>query len=188
MHGNTDAVNTFTNAVRCLYAFGADPDIKVHRGASAPLMKPAKHDPEIHGPDGLGGVEGLPDASHPEVAKRLEESSRAPNAIEGMAAAVRWGLENVEERGKLTIVSTGPMTNVALFVSVYRELLEGVEEFVFMGGGVGVGNRSATAGALACVFPDTKYANSNVTEYNILCDRTNHTVLRAQPRNLTPSS
>jgi uridine nucleosidase len=52
-----------------------------------------------------------------------------------------------------TIVSTGPMTNVALFVSIYPDLLVGVREFVFMGGGVGIGNRSAVA------------------EYNILCDR-----------------
>jgi uridine nucleosidase len=38
-------------------------------------------------------------------------------------------------------------------VSAYPDLLAAVEEFVFMGGGVGMGNRSAVA------------------EYNILCDR-----------------
>lgn len=40
------------------------------------------------------------------------------------------------------------MTNIALFVSVYPELMEAVEQFVFMGGGVGLGNRSAVAGRL----------------------------------------
>jgi uridine nucleosidase len=45
------------------------------------------------------------------------------------------------------------MTNIALFASVYPELLNAVEEFVFMGGAVGMGNRSAVA------------------EYNIMCDR-----------------
>ena len=54
---------------------------------------------------------------------------------------------------QVTVVSTGPMTNIALFVSAYPDLLVAVEEFVFMGGGVGMGNRSAVA------------------EYNILCDR-----------------
>jgi len=54
---------------------------------------------------------------------------------------------------QVTVVSTGPMTNIALFVSAYPDLLAAVEEFVFMGGGVGMGNRSAVA------------------EYNILCDR-----------------
>ena len=53
----------------------------------------------------------------------------------------------------MTVISSGPMTNIALFSSVYPELLSAVEEFVFMGGGVGMGNRSAVA------------------EYNIMCDR-----------------
>jgi uridine nucleosidase len=47
---------------------------------------------------------------------------------------------------QVSIVSSGPMTNIALFVSVYPNLMEAVEQFVFMGGGVGVGNRSAVAG------------------------------------------
>lgn len=47
---------------------------------------------------------------------------------------------------KVTVVSCGPLTNIALFVSVYPELLDGIEQFVFMGGGVGMGNRSAAAG------------------------------------------
>lgn len=54
---------------------------------------------------------------------------------------------------KVVVVSTGPMTNVALFVAAHSDLLEAVEEFVFMGGGVGMGNRSAVA------------------EFNIMCDR-----------------
>lgn len=53
---------------------------------------------------------------------------------------------------KVTLVATGPLTNVALFCSLYPELILGIEEIVFMGGGVGLGNRSAVA------------------EFNILCD------------------
>jgi uridine nucleosidase len=49
---------------------------------------------------------------------------------------------------QVSVVSSGPMTNIALFVSVYPELMEAVEQFVFMGGGVGLGNRSAVAGRL----------------------------------------
>jgi uridine nucleosidase len=47
------------------------------------------------------------------------------------------------------------MTNIALFVSVYPELVEAVEQFVFMGGGIGLGNRSAVAGMPFCfkVYP-----------------------------------
>lgn len=73
-------------------------------------------------------------------------------ALEGMASAVK----DTWKKGaghKVIIVSTGPMTNIALFVAAYPDLLDGVEEFVFMGGGVGMGNRSAVA------------------EFNIMCDR-----------------
>jgi inosine-uridine nucleoside N-ribohydrolase len=48
---------------------------------------------------------------------------------------------------KVTIVATGPMTNLALFLTLHPELYDAIEEIVFMGGGVGVGNRSAVAGA-----------------------------------------
>ncbi|KAL5487625.1 URH1 [Sanghuangporus weigelae] len=151
VHGNTDADNTFKNALRCLYAFGADPSILVHRGASSPLLRAAKHDPEIHGFDGLGGVEGLPSADdHPVIRNQLEKSESAGlRAVEGISKAVK---DAMKEGEKITVVSTGPMTNIALFVSVYPDLLDSIEEFVFMGGGVGQGNRSSVA------------------EYNILCD------------------
>lgn len=49
---------------------------------------------------------------------------------------------------KVSVISSGPMTNIALFISVYPDLLECIEEFVFMGGGVGIGNRSAVAGKI----------------------------------------
>jgi len=144
------------NAARCLHAFGASsryPDIRVYPGAPKPLLRPAKHDPEIHGVDGLGGVEGLPDSESPEVVRWFAKDADGEHvrALEGLARAVKqtW---NRGDGHKVTIISSGPMTNVALFVAVYPDLMDAVEEFVFMGGGVGLGNRSAVA------------------EYNILCD------------------
>jgi len=38
------------------------------------------------------------------------------------------------------------MTNLALFIMSHPELYDAIEEIVFMGGGVGIGNRSAVAG------------------------------------------
>jgi uridine nucleosidase len=86
--------------------------------------------------DGLGGVEGMP----PPDATRIANA----NALEAMARAVR-GAE-----GTVVIVASGPLTNVALFVAAYPELLEKVAQIVFMGGGIGIGNRSSVAGASAC--------------------------------------
>ncbi|KAJ3551422.1 hypothetical protein NP233_g13084 [Leucocoprinus birnbaumii] len=161
-HGNAPSSHTALNAARCLYAFGAPTHIKVYPGAMNPLIQPAKHDPEIHGEDGLGGVEGLPRASEPAVSDRFvrvydgqddDEEGEIVRGLEGMAKEIKkvW---RAGKGDKVTIVSSGPMTNIALFVSVYSDLIEkgAIEEFVFMGGGVGMGNRSAVA------------------EYNILTD------------------
>lgn len=50
------------------------------------------------------------------------------------------------------MVSTGPMTNYAMFLTLHPELYEAIEEISFMGGGVGVGNRSAVAGTNLSTF------------------------------------
>ncbi|KAI9000778.1 nucleoside hydrolase [Trametes punicea] len=151
VHGNASAENTNNNAARCLYAFAASEHIPVCPGAKKPLIRAERHDPEIHGLDGLGGVEGLPPADSPRVRARLQADGGPTRAIEGIARAVRMVWKDGMGR-KLTIVSTGPMTNIALFVSVYPELVECIDEVIFMGGGVGIGNRSSSA------------------EFNVLCD------------------
>lgn len=46
-HGNAPSELTALNAARCLVAFGASKLIKVYPGASKPLLRPAKHDPEV---------------------------------------------------------------------------------------------------------------------------------------------
>ena len=153
------------NAARCLHAFGAPSTIKVYPGASQPLLRPARYDPEIHGESGLGGVEGLPSADLEEVRARMPSKAATVRALEGMATAVRDTWKN-GAGSKVTLISSGPMTNIALFSSVYPELITAIgkytttltrktnsdvlfaEEIVFMGGGVGIGNRSAAAGKL----------------------------------------
>ncbi|CAG8704824.1 4595_t:CDS:2, partial [Acaulospora colombiana] len=62
-------------------------DVHAHRGATKPLMRPARHDPEIHGEDGLGGVEGLPTLDDPAVNERVQLDGRRP-ASDGMAKAI----------------------------------------------------------------------------------------------------
>lgn len=151
VHGNAGWEDTNKNAARCLYAFGAPENIHVFPGASKPLIRLARHDPEIHGIDGLGGVVGLPPADIPSVQARLEPSNEPARALKAISDAICRTWKN-GDGDKVTLVSSGPMTNIALFVSLYPNLLDGIDEFVFMGGGVGIGNRSSSA------------------EFNILCD------------------
>ncbi|TCD69992.1 Uridine nucleosidase 1 [Steccherinum ochraceum] len=151
VHGNASAHHTLSNAARCLVAFGAPDTVKVYPGATQPLIRPARHDPEIHGVDGLGGVEHLPSATDPRVKSASTHPGGVIRAIEGIAQAIRqrW---NGGSGTQITLIATGPLTNIALFTSVYPELLAGIDELIFMGGGVGLGNRSSSA------------------EFNILCD------------------
>lgn len=115
------------NAAKCLEAFGAPENIKVYRGAPKPLIRPVRHDPQIHGISGLAGVENLPDASDPKVLRRFQHPEGQMKAIEAIANAVRRTWRNGEGQ-QVVILSSGPMTNIALFVSVYPELLAGVGE------------------------------------------------------------
>jgi uridine nucleosidase len=89
--------------------------VLVYPGASKPLLGPVRHDSEIHGVDGLEGVEGLPNSDHPEVRKRfaLDKDGNPVRALEGMAGIIRetWKQGTGE---KVTIVSTGPTTNIGV--------------------------------------------------------------------------
>ena len=177
MHGNATVGDTKINAARCLHAFAAPPHVKVYSGAAAPLIRPARHDPEIHGPDGLGGVEGLlPSADSDPVLERIDQSRPAIEAIAAAIVGTRQKTTGPPGDGdvrklKTTIVASGPLTNVALFVSVYPHLLDAVERMVFMGGGIGVGNRSAVAGGSESSPTRTDVDMWRVPEFNILCDR-----------------
>lgn len=97
----------------------------------------------------MGGVEdSLPSFTDPNVQARTQ--SNHLHAIEAMALAIRktWN----EGRGKkITLVTTGPQTNLALFLSVYPQLQPAIEEIVFMGGAAGLGNRSSVAGECAAL-------------------------------------
>ncbi|KAF9506488.1 hypothetical protein BS47DRAFT_1378108 [Hydnum rufescens UP504] len=148
-NGRRSAVCTLRNATRLLYAFAPHlSDLIVYPGAAKPLIRPSRADPEIHGKDGLGGVVGLPTFTSPAISSRLK-ASEGLKAIEGIANATR---KAIVAGTKIHLVACGPLTNIALFISVYPELIAGIEEICFMGGGVGIGNRSPVA------------------EFNILCD------------------
>jgi uridine nucleosidase len=121
VHGNADVACTTNNAARCLLAFGAPANVRIYPGAAKPLLASPKHAPEIHGTDGLGGVEGLPEADSPEVqalfAKKTDGSFI--RALEGMATSIKETWNN-GLGDQVTIVSTGPTTNIgAIMLQIY---------------------------------------------------------------------
>lgn len=155
VHGNGSLSHTTLNAARLLCSFGSleqATSIPIIAGASQPLLRAAKHDTEIHGDDGLGGVEGLLDESNDFVKTKLAESVGG-NVVLAIAEAAKALPGGDGDDGRLAIVATGTLTNIALFCATFPDLVrDKISEIIIMGGAEGRGNRSPTA------------------EFNILCD------------------
>lgn len=124
--GNSYLENTSKNARRILDLF--DLDVPVFAGCAKPLVRNIVVAPQIHGPSGLDGAQIPP-------AKRDIEKL---HAIDFMA-------EMAQKHDGLILVPTGPLTNVALFILKYPELLSKISKIVLMGGGIAFGNVTPVA-------------------------------------------
>ncbi len=126
--GNAGLANTTRNALRVLTLLGRT-DVPVAAGADRPLLREPHIQPAFHGESGLDGAE-LP---VPAVDARPEA------AIELMASLVRGSNLPV------TLVPTGPLTNVALFLRAFPYLHDRIGVISLMGGSLGAGNTTASA-------------------------------------------
>lgn len=93
--------------------------VPVVEGSSRPLVKQSEIAPEIHGDTGMDGPE------LPEPTKVVEEG----HAVDFIIEQVKTSKE------KVTLVPTGPLTNVALALIKAPEIKENIDEIVLMGGG-----------------------------------------------------
>lgn len=115
------------NSLLALEAAGRA-DIPVACGAEAPLREPSSLVAAVHGEDGLGDA-GLP---APRAAPTAE------HAVDQMIRLCRASPEEV------TIVATGPLTNLAMALRLEPGLPQLVAEVVLMGGAAACGgNRTA---------------------------------------------
>jgi inosine-uridine nucleoside N-ribohydrolase len=130
--GNVSVEKCTRNSLLLTEILQPDDPPPVAEGASTPLVKQLVTAPEVHGPDGLGGELGtLPTPSRP----RLEVP-----AHEVLTALPR------ECPGEITLVATGPLTNVARALREDRTGMALCERLVIMGGAFGVpGNTGPVA-------------------------------------------
>ena len=126
--GNQTPDKTLNNALRVLTLLGRH-DIPVAAGAPKPLARELIIADNVHGESGLDGPK-LPDPAFAPVSQ---------TAIELMAEQVKNSQQPV------TLVPTGPLTNIALFLSAHPELHHNIESIVLMGGAAGIGNWTPAA-------------------------------------------
>ena len=136
--GNVNIEKTTANTLAVLDWLGAE-DIPVHRGASRPLVRPHRDAIYFHDEGGLGGAQ-------------LPPSRRSIGADRGPAALVR--LARLRP-GELTLVTLGPLTNLAIALNVEPTLPELLKAVVVMGGAFTVpGNTTPAAEFNILVDPE----------------------------------
>jgi purine nucleosidase/pyrimidine-specific ribonucleoside hydrolase len=103
--------------------------VPVAQGSGVSILGSAEAATDIHGETALDGA--------PLPKPNFELSTES--GIELMARLVR------ESSEPITIVATGPLTNVAILLKLYPELKSKIKEIVFMGGSASRGNRTPYA-------------------------------------------
>ncbi|HBC4687660.1 nucleoside hydrolase [Staphylococcus aureus] len=126
--GNQSVDKNTTNALNVLDIMGRQ-DIAVAKGADRPLIKPAAFASEIHGESGLDGPK-LP-------------STPSRQAVAMPASDVIINKVMTSDT-PVTIVATGPLTNVATALIREPRIAEHIESITLMGGGT-FGNWTPTA-------------------------------------------
>ncbi len=126
--GNQTLEKTTANAIRVLDHVGRN-QVPVAAGADRPLVRERQVAADVHGETGLDGPDLPPPSRGPEPA----------HAIDWIAMTLTAG------RGPITLVPTGPLTNIALFLARYPELASRVQRIVLMGGAYGEGNVTPAA-------------------------------------------
>lgn len=134
--GNTTIEKTTYNARRVCTLLGIDAPIG--KGRPKPLVEEVMNAPSVHGESGLDGP-ALPEPT-------MEVSDLSACAL--MAKVLS------ESKAPVTIIATGPLTNVAALLLSHPELKKNVARISIMGGGIGFGNWTPAAEFNILVDPE----------------------------------
>lgn len=138
--GNTTLPKTTANALRVLEKAGRS-DIPVAAGCDRPLVRDLVVAEEVHGTSGLEG----PILQQPSV------SAVSAHAVDLIHDLVMTSPEPV------TLVPTGPLTNVALALALRPEISDRLHQIVLMGGSTGLGNVTPAAEFNIYVDPEAAH-------------------------------
>ena len=137
--GNGILKNVTRNALVVLEKIGRS-DIPVYPGHAGPLVTPLVIADNVHGKSGMDG----PMVSEP---KRQPESKHAVDFI----------TETVMAMEDITLIATGPLTNVASALHKQPEIKDRLKAIYIMGGGAYAGNWTPAAEFNIYVDPEAAY-------------------------------
>jgi purine nucleosidase len=131
--GNVHVDKTSINVLKVLEAIGVS-EIPVAKGMAKPLLRHLEVAEDFHGKDGLG------DSDLPPPKLQLDKRHAVDLLLEETSA----------QPGKITVVATCPLTNIATALLREPRFAENVRELVIMGGAYGLtaygyGNANAVA-------------------------------------------
>lgn len=125
--GNTGLEHTFRNA-RYLTELAGYGDIPVYAGYDMPMFAKPERAEYVHGSSGLGNI----------MVQELEGAPQKEHAVDALINAFR-------DETDMTLVTLGPLTNVAQALLKEPELKHKIPEVISMGGSVTNGNYNACA-------------------------------------------
>lgn len=126
--GNQTLDKTLINALNVCQFLGLD--VPVYKGCGQPMIREKLVSaPEIHGESGLDGPQ------FGTLTKKAEQQHAVNYIIDTLLAS----------DGDITIVPTGPMTNLAMAMRLCPDILPKIHEIVLMGGSYQLGNMTPAA-------------------------------------------
>lgn len=126
--GNATVDKTFENA-RDICALAGHSHIPVHKGCAKPLIRPPLFADYIHGNSGIDGA----------ILPTSHVSRQTQHAVDFMAETI----QNTPH--KITIAATAALTNIALLLTKHPDLLQKIDQIVWLGGSHGTGNITLAA-------------------------------------------
>ena len=129
MGGNVPLRLTALNALKVVELAGR-PDIPVFAGCPAPMVRPLMTAEYVHGETGLDGAD-------------LPEPMTPLQAEHGVNWMVRTIMDAAE--GEITVCTLGPMTNLAMAMTMEPRIIPRIREVVLMGGGFFEGGNATPA-------------------------------------------
>ena len=137
--GNCTLENVTKNALKVLEVLERT-DIPVFAGHSCPTTVPLVTAPQFHGETGLDGP------VLPEPSVKAQDKH-----------AVDFIVETVMNTDDVTLIATGPLTNIAAAINREPKIIERVKELSIMGGSVTYGNWTPAAEFNIYVDPEAAY-------------------------------